>query len=331
MMSLAERIDQLAAWARRRLFSIEQSSNDDSGRPRGIAMAVCLMVSVLIWLSLSLDETHRIEVDLDAHVVNMHPDSVLINPPPAEVRAMVSGTGMNLFKVRFNRPIVELDASQGRFAAASVEDLPTDVTVVELIPPYVTLEKDAIVSKRVPIELRARFEPSQTHHLFGELTLVPDSVTISGAGTLVNAISAWPSVATVHTGFQDTVEVVVSLVDSLSGLVSLNHLETKVLSRAHQFTEAARILRVRVTDLPTTQPPVELDPVSVEVTYRVALEHYDLATHAQDFYATVPYAVIRSDTTGRVVPQIHLPTELLVDQTDVFPRTLAYFIYLGTE
>ena len=89
---------------------------------------------------------------------------------------------------------------------------------------------------------------------------------------------------------------------------------------------------MQVTDLPTTQPsPVELDPSSVEVTFRVALKHYDAALAAEDFYATVPYSAIRSDTVGHVVPRIHLPIDLLVRQIDVFPRTLTYFVYLGTE
>ncbi len=331
MNSFIDKLLQLAAWIRRQLLEVGYRSADDPKRFQSFPMAVCVLAALLIWLSLSLDETYTIDLNLDTRVVNLHLDSVLVRFPSESIKATVTGTGMALFGLRYDRPLVDLEASRGTSATPVIFDIPQDVTVIQLIPDRVELHKDVRISKRVQIRLMATIEPRPRHDFFSEFIQVPDSVTISGAKSIVDEISSWPTAATSHTDVHDTLDVVVPLADTLSGLVTLDQSEIRVLSKAYQYTEAARVLTVQVTDLPTTQPPVELDPGSVEVTYRVALEHYDEVLAAGDFYATVPYAVIRNDTTGRVVPRIHLPMELLARQTDVFPRMLAYFIYLGTE
>ena len=126
--------------------------------------------------------------------------------------------------------------------------------------------------------------------------------------------------------------VIVPLADTLAGLVTkAAAVAVTITTRAYHYTEGSRVLNVDVTELPTMTQVVELDPPSVEVRFRVPLSQYDAAYEAEDFFATVSYESIRKDTTGRISPQIHLPPDLLLHLVETSPRTLEYFIYIGSE
>ena len=318
--------------ALRRLAGAEREDEADAGSKRpGLIVSVCVSVALVMWITLSLDQTYTVLIELNTRVVNLAPDSALVAVPPTSVQARVRGTGTALFGLKYDRPLVDIDASQDAVVLASVANLPQDVTVEDFFPERINLNIEERIRRRVPIELRAVLEPQATYDFFTDPVLVPDSVDVEGAVSVVSAVQSWPTVFGSHAGLRDSVRIHLPLSDSLGRLVSVEPSHAVLHSTAHRFTEAARILPVLVTDLPTTQPPVELDPGSVEVTYRVALSQYDAALGAEDFYATVPYDDIRVDTTGRVTPRIHMPTELLVRPVETYPRTLAYFIFLGSE
>ena len=318
--------------ALRRLAGAELEDPAAAGSKRpGLVVSVCVSVALVMWITLSLDQTYTVLVELDTRVVNLAPDSALVAEPPTSVQARVRGTGTALFSLKYDKPLVDIDASQDAVMLASVANLPQDVTVEDFFPERIQLDIEERIRRRVPVELRATLEPQATYDFFTDPVLMPDSVDVVGALSVVSAVQSWPTVSVRHAGLRDSVNIHLPLSDSLANLVQVEPSHALLHSTAHRFTEAARILPVLVTDLPTTQPPVELDPGSVEVTYRVALSQYDAALGAEDFYATVPYDDIRSDTTGRVTPRIHLPTELLVRPVETYPRTLAYFIFLGSE
>ena len=316
----------------RRLWAADaaESTSEAKHRP-SLIFAVCVAVALVMWLALSLDETYTVQVGLDTRVINMPPDTALAALPPRIVQARIRGTGTSLFSLHFDRPVLDFDGSANVVSLESVAKLPQEVSVVEFFPRNIVLQKEERIARRVPVLSRAVLEPKESYDFFTQPVLLPDSVDIVGARSIVSAVQAWPTEAMQGSGFQDTVDVHVPLSDTLGELVRVSQTHVRLRSRAHRFTEAGRILPVLVTDLPTSQPPVELDPSNVEVTYLVALSDYDAALQAEDFYATVPYDIIRTDTTGRVSPRIHLPTELLLRPVQTFPRTLAYYIYIGTE
>ena len=301
------------------------------GHRPGLMFTICILVALTMWLALSMEETYTVLVQLDTRVINLPPDTALTVLPPQMVQARIRGTGTSLFSLRADRPVLDIDGSANVVALESAAKLPQDVSVVEFFPRSIVLRKEERIARRVPVLSRAVLETEETYDFFTQPVLLPDSVDIVGARSIVSAVQAWPTEAMQRSGFQDTVDVHVPLSDTLGELVQVSHTHVRLRSRAHRFTEAGRILPVLVTDLPTSQPPVELDPGNVEVTYLVALSDYDAALQAEDFYATVPYDIIRTDTTGRVSPRIHLPTELLLRPVQTFPRTLAYYIYIGTE
>ena len=289
------------------------------------------MIAIVLWFTLSLGEHYTILVEIDTQVTNLQQDTVLTRLPPKTVQARLSGTGTALFGVRFNPPILSIDASEDIVNVRNSVPLPNGITADEFYPQSFGLHKDERITRFVPVRSTVVFEPDEAFDFFTAPTIFPDSVRVEGARSIVSEIKDWPTQTVVRRGIKDSVGVLVPLTDSLPGLVVKSPAIVTVSNRVHEYTQGERVLTVASTELPTINQAVELDPPSVVVRYRVPLDQYEAAREAEDFYATVSYQAIRIDTTGRVLPEIHLPTELLLRQVEVHPRALKYFVYIGDE
>ncbi len=323
----------LLDWLRER-FTRNQGAplpGKDMPQRRGFIITMCIVVAVVLWFTLSIGETYTIFVEMDTLVTNVPPDTALAMLPPSSVQVQVRGAGTALFGLRFDPPRLPIDAAEDVVNVSTQVNLPQGVSAVSFIPQSFTLYKEQLITRKIPIRSRAVIEPAASYDFFSPPVLTPDSIEISGARSVVEALEAWPTVPFRRTGLEDTLTVVVALVDTLAGLVTASHAETTLSTRAHQFSEDSRVLRVEVTEQPTTQRGVELDPPSVTVKYIVPVSQYQAAQRAPDFFATVSYDVIRTDATGRVQPEIHYPTQLMIRPVSIEPSTLRYFISLSNE
>ncbi|MDX1429308.1 MAG: hypothetical protein R3282_03425, partial [Rhodothermales bacterium] len=252
--------------------------------------------------------------------------------PPKNVRVQVRGEGVSLFRVYYDRPAVPIDA--GREVVnldAAPADLLRNLTLESVRPRTYIVRTDERVTRRVPIDLRTTITTPNTHELIDRPRPVPDSVTVSGAASVVNTIGSWPTVLFERRGLADSVAVQVALVDTLQGLVETDIDRTTVVAVAREFTGAEREVEVILEGAPSANKLVTLEPSALTVKYRVLLSEFNQSLRAPDFFATVQYEDIRSDTTGRVKPQLFLPEELHIRDVQFFPSSLRYYNYLVTD
>ncbi len=302
-----------------------------SGR-RGTAIAVCILTSALLWFVFSLQKTYSLALDLPTAVVNLPAGQALAELPPRNVRVQVRGEGVSLFRIYYNRPAVPIDA--GREVVnldATPADLLRNLTLESVRPRTYIVRTDERITRRIPIRLRAKINTPNTHELIDIPRTIPDSVTVSGAASVVDAIAYWPTVSIVRNGLVDSIAVQVSLVDSLVGLVERDIDRTILVAVAREFTGAEREVDVILEGAPSSGKLVTLEPSSLKVTYRVLLTEFNQSLRAPNFFATVRYEDIRSDTTGRVKPHLFLPDNLHIRDVQFFPSSLRYYNYLVSE
>lgn len=301
---------------------------DGDGRPRrGVAIAVCMVVSFLLWFTLAMREQTTVTLRVPTRVENLPEDVALRELPPPYVRVQVQGEGYQLLQLRFNTPSLPIDAAQSRIDPQDVlQALPKNVRVLGISPQAFDLQKEPRITRRVPIRLRYDVGVPPTHDFVSEPVLVPDSVDVSGARSIVNALTAWPTEWFRRDEVTDSLRVRVALSDTLAGLVALSRPFTTLVLNVQEFTEGLREIDVEVLNQPTDDRLVTLDPASVRVRYRVLLSQYEEAQTARDFFATVSFDEVRSDTTGQVRPRLHLPAGIVLRDVEMRPPFLQYYI-----
>ena len=320
-----------------RLRTIFRAS-DEEGRPdgdphRGTALAVCVLLSFVLWLSLTLQEQRMVSVDFPVEVSQVPDGLALVELPPSTVRVQLQGTGLDLIGLVFTPPPIEVSATQQRVEVTEALDIPraNNARVESVNPRVIKLKTEPRVERRIPVRPRLSVKPAEAHELIEDPSITPDSVTVFGAESIISGLSAWPTDTLVLTDIRDTVRTTVSLKDTLQGLVERSETEVGVVAWAGKFAVETRKVTVEVTGVPTGQDLVALQPSSIRIRYRVLFDQLFASRRSSEFFATVSYSQIRSDTTGYVEPRIHVPSDLVIRDPEPIPARLRYYTFLSGD
>jgi hypothetical protein len=321
-------------WSRFRAFfpkSRRQVSSEDPPRRQGMAITISVLTSCILWFTFTMQEEYVRVLDMPTEVINLPVDQALAELPPRTVRVELQGPGwqlFGLFGLDGDLPAIPIDASQNQVNLTSIvqnANFTGNVSILRVFPAEITLSKETRVGKRIPVRLNARIDTPPEYDIVQEPTLIPDSVYIVGARSVVNAINFWPTVHYENLDVRDTLRVTVPLVDTLEGLLSRTPDSVVLETAAQVFTQGSREIEVILRGILSPEQYIRLDPPTIEVTYRVPVSQYDAALEAPDFYAEVAYESILQDTTGRIRPNINLPEDLDIRDVESSPATIRAF------
>lgn len=303
---------------------------EENERSRWIAITVSIITSVLLWFSFTMTETYSVTLQLPTVVENLPSQQALVALPPQGVRVQFQGEGFQIFRMRYNPPVVRLNAALDEVSVRdAISELPKGVMVQSVRPEIIRLRKGPRVSRRIPVQIRATIDMPPTHDLLDSLRVIPDSITVWGTREVISSLRYWPTEPFAFQGLKDSLRVNVNLADTLGGLVAISRRGVTLVGVAREFTEGTRELDVTVRGLPGADEIVSLKPPTVRVRYRVLFSDYFRAQRAPDFYAEVHYDALRSDTTGFIRPIVHVPPDLVIRDVEVIPPTLAYYWRVG--
>jgi len=311
----------------------EDEPRRDEDPNRGLAITVCVLLSSVLWLSLTLGEQRTQTLRLPVEIVETPEGEALAEVPPSHVRVELQGRGLDLMRILYSPPVVEVSATTGRVNVAEEITLPqgTSLQIESVTPTSFEMELEPLQTRQIPVRSRVKVNPEPAYELIDDLQFAPDSVRVRGAQSIVDGLETWPT--TVHTieNLQDTVQVEVPLADTLRRLVEVTPTAVTLVARAGRFVEETREVEVEVTGVPSGQSLVSLEPAVIRIRYRVLFEDLFRARRSPEFFATVSYDQIRSDTTGYVTPRVHVPQDLLIRDPEPIPSRLRYYTFVSGE
>jgi len=308
----------------------DETPRRDEDPNRGLAITVCVLLSCILWLSLTLGEQRTQTLRLPVEIVETPDGEALAEVPPSHVRAEMRGRGLDLMRILYNPPVVEVNATTGQVNVAEEITLPqgTSLQIQGVTPASFEMALEPLQTRQIPVRSRVQVNLASAYELIDTPQLDPDSVEVRGAESVVEGLATWPT--TVHTieNLQDTVQTEVPLADTLARLVEVTPTEITLTARAGRFVEETREVEVEVTGVPSGQSLVSLQPSVIRVRYRVLFEDLFQARRSSEFFATVSYDQIRTDTTGFVTPRIGVPQDLLIRDPEPIPSRLRYYTFV---
>ena len=315
----------------RPLFAPREDAPRRDGDPRGGAITVCVLLSCVLWLSLSLGEQRTQTIRLPVDVVQTPEGQALAEVPPSHVQVQLQGPGLDLLRLLYNPPVVEVDATTSQIDVASEIALPqgTALQIEAVTPASFEMALEPRRTRRVPVRSQMEVGLASDYELIDDPQFEPDSVTIEGAESVVQGLEAWPTTTRAIENLQDTVAVRVPLADTLRRLVDVRPQEVRATARAGRFVEEMQEVAVEVTGVPSGQDLVSLQPSTIRIRYRVLFRDLFKARRDSGFFATVSYDQIRSDTTGYVTPRVHVPSDLLIRDEEPIPPRLRYYTFVS--
>lgn len=296
----------------------------DQPQRRGRVITVCVLISVFLWFTFTINGTYTATITMPTQVSNVPDNEALASLPPDHVRVQVEGEGFALIRMNYNPPVIPIDAANDIVnLEEAVRGVPQNIRITSVSPATFNLQKEPRVSRVVPIRSRLEIRPPSTFELLDEPVTLPDSVEVTGAASIMANLTEWPTVERTYTDVRDSLVTTVQLADSLDGLVTKSIGQVQVRAYSGRFTDAFRELDVTVVGGP--QEAVTLEPSSIVVRYKVLFSDHDVAESTPDFFATVSYEDILNDTSGRIIPTLNLPDDVTLRDVEMIPPSLRYF------
>lgn len=296
-----------------------------------MVITVCVAISSVLWLTFTLQEVKVVTLEFPTQVVDVPDEEALVALPPESASVQVEGEGVQLLWMYYNTPTIPISASEQTVNLADALNLPDNVRLQSIAPRQIAIEKEPRVTRRIPVQSRAQVETPQAFELIEPPRLRPDSVTVSGARSVVEGLNAWPTELVTVDEVRDSVATRIPLADTLNQLVTRTPDLVTLIARSGKFAENTREIAVEVTGVPSGQNVVALEPSTIRVKYRVLFDQLFASERAPDFFATVSYDQIREDTTGYVEPSLHLPSDLIIRDPEKIPSRLQYYTFVAGE
>jgi len=278
-----------------------------------------VILSILVWLSVSMNNEYSVALHIPFTVSNLPDDMALANAVPRTILVRVHGTGWQIASSYLSsNSNIDIDASNlnsrkviltSRELGYSI-NLGSSAEVVSFTPDTVTLALDSVISKRIPImTTKIEIVPRNGFTMVGEAQIVPDSVTISGARSILAKLNLWETTPRKFRNVINDIDKNVFLSDTLNGLVHLDTREVNLKIDIEQIAENTyRNIPVRILN-DNDSSKVLLLPPAVDVTVRGGINTMSDLT-PDSFSLTVDYNDLVNLNSSHVRPDVEMPASL---------------------
>jgi hypothetical protein len=301
-------------------------------RRRVLLFSSCLIAALLIWLLNTLGKTYKFTVAVPVVFENIPPGKTVVIKDRREIKLMIEGTGWHFLRSKismFDEPIkVDLrNDSEKRVVNLDKqllklnEQIPVKVKIINIDPAQLSFEFEKKANKKIPVKLMSNITFDHNYYFDGKITLMPDSIVITGPSEIVNRISEWQTEVANFSDLNYTVVRDVKLIDNDHLNITLSAKKIMVAIPVEKYTEGEKVVPVRLKGL-LSLSPIRMFPSVCTVRYQVSLSKYHMVK-AQDFDVT---ASVNSFNSGKLnlsiigSPDYILHPKLSPDQVDYIIR-----------
>ncbi len=150
-------------------------------------------------------------------------------------------------------------------------------------PRTIRLSTETLITRRVPVGLRALLDFATSFDFAGPIRVAPESVAVTGARSIVEGLRAWPTQPFRYSSVRDTLRLTIALADTLQGLAARPAATVFVQVPVAAYTGGEREVEIRITGMRAGGESISLSPSTLRVRFRVLLGQYDEALDALDF------------------------------------------------
>ncbi|MEX2363382.1 MAG: CdaR family protein [Balneolaceae bacterium] len=294
-------------------------------------MAAFIM-ALSLWLIVNLNGSFNIDLNIPVEPTNLPENMALTETFPEFVQVGISGDGWQLFSLYNDPPSISITVDEGdinlfeqvRQRLSYLQGV--DISKVQ--PLLLSVDMEPKISKKVPVKLHTRLSFQNRYGVIGSPKIIPDSITVTGAESLVGDIEEWQIKDTLKLAeIRENIMETISL-EKARPLVELSIEEIIYTAEVSEFTEGETTVYIRTRNLPRGQN-INYNPSSVTIKYDVPLKQYAEVSRIKPYEVYVPYSKIIEDSSGFVTPDIEQTAEEFELRLRSFqPKAVAYFSVL---
>ncbi len=292
-------------------------------------MLATTVFAILIWFSVSMSEQYQVHVTAPLIIQSLPPGKGISSPLPREVKLTFFDTGWRLAKLAWNPGVAWIvDFATLPRRGLTLRDFSEQlsgrlgVQPISMSPESIYITLDALESKRVRVVPRFFADYRDGYGQVGTAVVTPESVTVTGARSLLQHISEWPTQALEFSQLRQPVDITVPLDDTRPSL-TFDPNQVQLQINVQQLAEKTfSDIPVELVSVPQNREIILSTP-RIEVVVRGGIEQLARISRTS-FRAVINYRTILEDTSGFVQPELTAPSVVqIVKRT---PERLSYIV-----
>ncbi len=287
----------------------QESSPSPTLRSDRWLLAICMGLSLFFWLMIKMggEYAHTYIIRLEYRL----PEGFAFRQKPDDkLYLTVKGSGWNLLKYQLakkKKKTLSLKITQTKDHTLTPSRLKTQINkslqnynlqMESSSPEVLEIHLDSLAQKKVPLLLQAEIKPAPGFYLPRPPLLQPDSVTISGAKSLLATIVQWPTekVKVPENPKEDQLEtsrkIPIKPQAPKDSLLEISPEQLTLLIEVEPLVEKIFFVPVKALHVPNLQDSLDIFPPHVQIKAVVGASHLD-SLEAGDFEVIADFAQIQ--------------------------------------
>lgn len=291
-----------------------------------------LLLSVVLWVSLNLNQPYEIEKTIPIKINVSKPYAVSGNIP-TNLEVKFKGVGWNLVRLftslnlEFNYDVTARNNEQYIILTKSYLEnslgSSQNVSIAAVYPETLYVKIENYEEKYVKLMPFISVECREGYQVVGKPVIEPDSIKIGGAVDVLRNLRFINTQKQVFTNVNASIIKNVNVSDSLSNLLWRSQSEVKLTINV-ELTAEKEFTNIELK-VPNVHPDKEvlLIPQSVSIQLKGGVNQLS-AVDVSKINAFIDFSSILADTTGALSPRFELPEGCVV--TSVKPDKIQYVI-----
>jgi YbbR domain-containing protein len=160
---------------------------------------ISIVFAIILWTYVASDQNPNIARTIRNIPVEIQNESVLkskhlirMNTDIQEVSVKIEGRRSDVaafkpYDIRAVADIGSLNTSGKQRIPVKVINVPSNINIIDISPPYIEVDIEDIVNNQLPVELKLEGQPAANHRVL-EAELVPDEIIVTGPRSLVSKV-----------------------------------------------------------------------------------------------------------------------------------------------
>jgi hypothetical protein len=274
-----------------------------------------ILVAILLWISVKLGFQYQTVVNARVAIEQIPPGMAIGSRLPHSLHLRLRGDGWQLVPVVMGPDLVypvDLRTFPYMTKIITLRDvverlsIPMGVQVLSMAPDSLVVRLDRRREKRISVRPDIAISFRDGYAQIGTTVVTPESVSITGAETVLAHLDAWNTEHLDLENVRSSVDREVPLADTSGNILSFSPAAVRVRMEVQALAEKTFSgIPVRITDVPANLDVIVIPP-KIDLVIRSGVERLS-ALSTQDFQVVAPYNDLITDTSGIFVPAVQLP------------------------
>ncbi|MDK2902593.1 MAG: hypothetical protein PWQ93_512 [Clostridiales bacterium] len=160
---------------------------------------ISIVFAIILWSYVAGDQNPNIARTIRNIPVEIQNEAVLkgkhlirMNTDIREVSVKIEGRRSDVaafkpYDIKAVADIGSINTSGKHQIPVKIINVPSNIDIIDISPPYIEVELEDIVNNQLPVELKLEGQPAENHRVL-ETELVPDEIIVTGPRSLVSKV-----------------------------------------------------------------------------------------------------------------------------------------------